>query len=467
MFRMLINGALIDSRLQEPVLNPCDETVVALAPLADTALADTAIDAAAQAFSRWRHSAQGERRAVLLAIAGQIGAHMQELATLLVQEQGRPLPLALFEMDLAIRYLNWFAGQSLDVEVQSDDTQRRVELHRVPLGVVAGIVPWNAPIHLAIAKIAPALMAGNSIVIKPAPTTPLTTLKLGELIARVVPAGLVNIVNGGAEIGHRLTTHPQVAKVSFTGSTATGRAIMAAAAGSLKRITLELGGNDAAVVLPDADVETIAPALFGMAFFNSGQVCAVIKRLYVHGDLYDAVCARIAALAQAAVLGNGMDANSQFGPIQNRAQYEKVLAYLDIARRDGRIIAGGDEAVRKPGYFVPLTVVRDIEDGSALVDEEPFGPILPIIRYDDLDEVIERVNRSPYGLGASVWSRDAAAAANVAARIDSGSVWINQHCALDPAVPFPAAKQSGIGVESGRAGLLEYTTLKVVNINKT
>ena len=282
----------------------------------------------------------------------------------------------------------------------------------------------------------------------------------------MVPAGLVNIVNGGAEVGSRLTTHPQVAKVSFTGSTATGRAIMAAAAGSLKRITLELGGNDAAVVLPDADVETIAPALFGMAFFNSGQVCAVIKRLYVHSDLYDAVCARIAALAQAAVLGDGMDPNSQFGPIQNRAQYDKVLSYLDIARRDGRIIAGGGP-LKKPGYFVPLTVVRDIEDGSALVDEEPFGPILPIIRYDDLDEVIERVNRSPYGLGASVWSRDLAAAAAVAARIDSGSVWVNQHCALDPAVPFPTRKQSGIGVESGRAGLLEYTALKVVSINKT
>ena len=466
MFRMLVNGALVDSRLQEPVLNPCDETVVALAPLADTALVDTAVDAAAQAFRRWRHSTQDERRAVLLAIAAQIGEHLQELAALLVQEQGRPLPLALFEMDLAIRYLNWFAEQSLDIEIQSDEAQRRVELHRVPLGVVAGIVPWNAPIHLAIAKIAPALMAGNSIVLKPAPTTPLTTLKLGELIARVVPAGLVNIVNGGAEVGSRLTTHPQVAKVSFTGSTATGRAIMAAAAGSLKRITLELGGNDAAVVLPDADVETIAPALFGMAFFNSGQVCAVIKRLYVHSDLYDAVCARIAALAQAAVLGDGMDPNSQFGPIQNRAQYDKVLSYLDIARRDGRIIAGGGP-LKKPGYFVPLTVVRDIEDGSALVDEEPFGPILPIIRYDDLDEVIERVNRSPYGLGASVWSRDLAAAAAVAARIDSGSVWVNQHCALDPAVPFPTRKQSGIGVESGRAGLLEYTALKVVSINKT
>lgn len=465
MFHMLINGRLIDGNAHEAVINPADETVVAQAPLADTTQVNAAVDAAAKSFKTWRQTSPAERSAVLLAISQVITDNAAELAELLVKEQGRPLPLAHFEMNLATQYLGWYAGQTIDVEVLSDDAQRRVELHHAPLGVVAGIVPWNAPIHLAINKIAPALMAGNTIVIKPAPTTPLTTLRLGELIAAVVPAGVVNIISGGAEVGQRLTTHPAVAKVSFTGSTATGKAIMAGAADSLKRITLELGGNDAAIVLPDADVAAIAPALFGLSFFNSGQVCAIIKRLYVHDSLYDSVCEQIAAMANGAVVGNGLEASTQFGPVQNRAQYDKVLGYIDSARRDGRLIAGGQVAQR-PGYFVPLTVVRDISDGSALVDEEPFGPVLPIIRYSDVDDVIERVNRSPYGLGASVWSRDLAAASRVAGQIESGTVWINQHCALDPGVPFPTLKSSGIGVESGRAGLLGYTALKVVNINK-
>lgn len=240
---------------------------------------------------------------------------------------------------------------------------------------------------------------------------------------------------------------------------------MAASAPALKRLTLELGGNDAAIVLPDANVKAIAPALFGLAFFNSGQVCAVIKRLYVHESIYDEVCSEIATLAQGATVGNGADPATQFGPIQNRAQYEKVLRFIDDARAHGKIIAGGERREGR-GFFVPLTVVRDVTDGTAIVDEEPFGPVLPIIRYSDVDDAIARANRSPYGLGASVWSGDPARAAAVATRLESGTVWINQHCALDPAVPFPAHKQSGLGVESGREGLLAYTALQVVNINK-
>jgi acyl-CoA reductase-like NAD-dependent aldehyde dehydrogenase len=240
---------------------------------------------------------------------------------------------------------------------------------------------------------------------------------------------------------------------------------MASVAPSLKRLTLELGGNDAAIVLADADPKAIAPALFGLAFFNSGQVCAVIKRLYVHDSLYDAVCDEIAALANACPVGDGADPAVQFGPVQNRAQYEKVLGFLDDARANGRIIAGGQKREGK-GYFVPLTVVRDILDGTATVDEEPFGPILPIIRYTNVDDAVARANASPYGLGASVWSSDTEAAAKVASRLESGTVWVNQHCALDPAIPFPAHKQSGLGVEGGREGLYAYTALQVVNIAK-
>ena len=240
---------------------------------------------------------------------------------------------------------------------------------------------------------------------------------------------------------------------------------MQGAAGTMKRLTLELGGNDAAIVLPDADIKAIAPALFGFAFFNSGQVCAVIKRLYVHDSIYDALCTEIAAMATACPVGDGADPSVQFGPIQNKAQYDKVLGYIDAAKREGRIIAGGG-AINGPGYFVPLTVVADVSDGTKIVDEEPFGPILPIIRYSDVDAVIEQANASSFGLGGSVWSADVEAATAIARRLESGTVWVNQHCALDPAVPFPTSKQSGLGVEGGREGLYAYTNYKIINIAK-
>jgi len=375
------------------------------------------------------------------------------------------MAIAQFEVGLARQFVDYYADQELKSEVLAEDAGRRVEVHRKPLGVVAAIVPWNAPLYLAANKIAPALIAGNTIVVKSPPTAPLTLLRLGELIATAAPAGVVNMVSGGNDAGAHLVAHPQVAKIAFTGSTPTGKAIMASASPSLKRLTLELGGNDAAIVLADADPKAIAPALFGLAFFNSGQVCAVIKRLYVHASIYDAVCSEMAALANGAAVGDGMNPAVAFGPVQNLAQYEKVLRVLDDARAHGKIIAGGGP-LRRPGYFVPLTIVRDISDGTATVDEEAFGPILPIIRFSEIDDVIARANSSPYGLGASVWSSDLDRAAAVAVRLESGTVWVNQHCALDPAIPFPAHKQSGIGVESGREGLYAYTALQIVNVNK-
>lgn len=465
MYRMLVDGALIDSEARRPVINPVDETVITQVPDASAEIVDRAVDAAAKAFVAWGSASWSERREVVLAIASAIEAHKDELARLLVKETGRPMAVAQFEVGLATQYLTFYAAQKLEAEVLVDDASRRVELHRRPLGVVAAIVPWNAPLYLAANKIGPALIAGNTIVVKPAPTTPLSTLRLGELISGVVPKGVVNIVAGGNEVGAHLASHPGIAKVAFTGSTQTGRAIMAAAAPTLKRLTLELGGNDPAIVLPDVDPKAVAPALFALSFFNSGQVCAVIKRLYVHASIYDAMCEEIAALARAATVGDGMDPSVQFGPVQNRAQYEKVLRFLEDARANGRIIAGG-RLRGGPGYFIPLTVVRDVAEGTLIVDDEPFGPILPIIRYSDIDDVIERANRSPYGLGASVWSSDPDKAAQIARRLECGTVWINQHCALDPLVPFPAHKQSGVGVESGREGLLAYTALQVINVNK-
>lgn len=466
MVSMLINGEKVDSARRLNVINPCDETIITDVSDAGSEECDLAVAAAARAFPAWRDTASTERGRVLIEMADVIVANLDELAGLLVQETGRPIGLAHFEIaHLAAGYLNYYAGLRLQPELIVEDETRRVELHRKALGVVAAIVPWNAPVFIACNKIAPALAAGNTIVVKAAPTTPLTTLRIGELIADIVPPGVVNILSGGNASGAHLVNHPDVAKITFTGSTATGRAIMAAAAPTLKRVTLELGGNDAAIVLPDADVKAIAPGIFAFAFFNSGQVCAVIKRLYVHDSLYDAMCDEIAAMASSTPVTAGSDPAAQFGPIQNQMQYEKVKAYIESARASGNIIAGGD-VPNGAGYFIPLTVVRDVTEGDAIVDEEPFGPILPIIRYSDVDDVVTRANASPFALGGSVWGTDIVAATKIAARLESGSVWVNQHCALDPMVPFPANKQSGFGVEGGVEGLYPYTALQTLNIAK-
>jgi len=465
MFKMLIGGKLVDGAAHLDVVSPVDEKLIAHAPDASGAEVDSAVAAAEAAFPAWAGISQAARQTCLRAMAVKVSQHAEELCTLLVRETGRPVGVGQLEVDLVRQALEYFSKQSLEVDIRFDEPNRRVEVHHKPLGVVAGIVPWNAPLYTAIATIAPALLVGNTTVIKPAPSTPLATLKLGEILADSVPAGVLNIISGGAEAGSALVTHRDVVKIDFTGSTRTGRAIMAAAAPGLKRLNLELGGNDPAIVLADADPRAIAPALFGLSFFNSGQVCAIIKRLYVHDSIYDAMCDELGALARTAIVGDGADPVTQFGPVQNLAQYEKVLTFLADARAHGRIIAGG-EPLPRPGYFVPLTVVRDIAEGSATVDEEPFGPVLPIIRYSDVDEVVERANRSPYALGASVWSSNVEQATQIAKRLHSGSVWINQHCVLDPGVPFPANKQSGSGVAWGQEGLLAYTALQVININK-
>ncbi|MCB2050660.1 MAG: aldehyde dehydrogenase family protein [Novosphingobium sp.] len=466
MHKMLIGGALERGSRTLDVIDPSTGEAFDKVPDATTVDVDKAVAAATAAFPAWRDSSADARAGVLEAMAGVIEGNLDELADLLIAETGRPRDLAMFELaHLAVGYLRYYASLRLEPELLVDDDTRRVELHRKPLGVVAAIIPWNAPVFITCNKLAPALAAGNTVVVKTAPTTPLTTLRLGELIAEVVPHGVVNILSGGNEAGAHLVSHRDVAKVTFTGSTETGRKIMEACAPTLKRVTLELGGNDAAIVMPDADVATVAPGIFGFSFFNSGQVCAVIKRLYVHDSLYDEMCETLGAMAAGCKVGSGRHGDAQFGPIQNKAQFEKVRGYIEQARKDGKVVVGGD-VTDGPGYFVPLTIIRDVTEGHAIVDEEPFGPVLPVIRYSDVDDVVARANASPFALGGSVWGSDVERASAVAARLESGSVWVNQHCALDPAVPFPANKQSGFGVEGGVEGLYPYTALQTVNIAK-
>jgi acyl-CoA reductase-like NAD-dependent aldehyde dehydrogenase len=405
------------------------------------------------------------RQKLLAELVGKISEQADSLAELLVAEQGKTLAGANLELTLAEMFGSYYAESALTDELLVDDEVQRVEVMRRPLGVVAAIMPWNFPFVQALYKLMPALLTGNTIILKPSPMTPLTTLRLGELANEIFPAGVVNVLVDDNSLGPLITSHPGIAKVSFTGSTATGRKIMASGASTLKRLTLELGGNDAAIVLDDADPAEVAPGIFATAFMNSGQVCAALKRLYVHDSIYDEVCEEVARLARSATVGDGMDSRAQYGPVQNRAQYDKVCGYIEDARVNGTIIAGG-EIPEGPGYFVPLTVVRDIEDGTAVVDEEPFGPILPIIRYSDVDDAIARANGSEYGLGGSVWSSNVERAWSVAQRLECGTAWVNQHAAFAPDIPFPAAKQSGIGVEWGEEGIREYTRVQVVNAAK-
>lgn len=464
-FPMLIDGELVSGSPDLSVINPATEAVIASASRASPDELERAIAAAKRAFPSWSQTSQPDRATVLLAMADAIEPHIDELARLLTLEQGKPLAAARHEAAGAVGMLRHYARLDLPVEVIEDSEHRRVEIHRQPLGVVAAIVPWNFPLAMLVAKVGAALLTGNTVVAKPAPSTPLASLRLGALVRQAVPAGVLNIIADRNDLGDRLTGHPDVRKVSFTGSTATGRKVMANAGGDLKRVTLELGGNDAAIVLDDVDPKRTAAGLFQAAFLNSGQVCVAVKRVYAVEQVYDALVAELAELANSAVVGDGLEQGTQFGPVQNEAQYRRIRELLDDARRHGTVVAGG-EIPDGPGYFIPPTIVRDIEDGVRLVDEEQFGPVLPVIRVADAEDALRRANASSYGLGGSVWSADTGRAAALAARMESGTSWVNKHLDLGPTVPFGGAKSSGMGVEFGKQGLHEFTQLHVVNIAK-
>lgn len=462
-YKLLINGKLENGASTMEVLNPATEEVLATCPRASKAQLNEAVAAAKAAFPAWAATPIAERKQALLAIADVIEKNANDLARLLTQEQGKPIGDATGEIYGAAAFFKYFTMHDLPVKVLMDTPAAKVEAHRKPLGVIGAITPWNFPIILLAFKLPPALLAGNTVVIKPAPTTPLTTLKLGELIKDILPPGVVNIIADNNDLGGELTAHPDVRKISFTGSTATGKKVMASAAATLKRITLELGGNDAAIVLDDVNPKEAAPKIFQGAFQNNGQVCIAMKRVYVHESIYDAMCNELAALAEQAVVGDGLQQGTQLGPLQNKMQYEKVKEVLADARKHGKVIAGGD-VPDQPGYFIKPTIVRDITDGSRLVDEEQFGPILPIIKYKDTEDALARANASPYGLGGSVWSKDLDRAYALATRMGSGTVWVNKHADIMPNIPFGGAGQSGLGSELGEEGLAEFTQLQVINV---
>jgi acyl-CoA reductase-like NAD-dependent aldehyde dehydrogenase len=462
---MTIDGKAVAGASEFDVINPATGSPFAKAPECSREQLDGAMEAASRAFKAWTRD-EAKRRQVLIDCAAAVQAKIGELAPILTQEQGKPLKNANEEIFTASFWFKYTATLQIPVEVLQDDASARVEVRRRPFGVVGAITPWNFPVALAAWKIAPALLAGNTIVLKPSPYTPLSTLLLGEILRDVVPAGVLNVVSGGNELGGWITAHPAVRKISFTGSVATGKKVALAAAPDLKRVTLELGGNDPAIVLRDVDPAKVAEKLFWGAFANCGQVCSAVKRIYVHEDHYEDIGKRLAALASSVKVGDGLDPASQLGPLNNRMQFERVSELVDDARKHGARAVAGGAPVGGKGYFYQPTILTDVSDGTRIVDEEQFGPAVPLIRYRDLEDAIERANATHFGLSGSVWGADVAQAAEVAARLECGTAWVNTHLAILPHAPFGGAKWSGIGVENGPWGLLGFTELQTVNVAK-
>lgn len=468
--QMIIDGRPEGADDCFPVINPATEDVIAECPMATQTQLDAAVAAATRAFPSWSSTDAGTRQTALLTLASRLEEHAEELARLITVEQGKPLKGfagkgARFEVGGAIAWCKATAMMDLlpETVVETDDT--RVELHRRPLGVVGSITPWNWPLMIAVWHVVPAIHTGNTVVLKPSSNTPLATLRFVEMAQDVLPPGVLNVVTGNGALGRAMTAHPNIAKIAFTGSTPTGRAIMRSASDTLKRLTLELGGNDAGIVLPDVDPAAIAPKIFGSAFSNSGQTCGALKRLYVHENIYRSMCDQLLKLTGSVVVGDGLNEETDFGPLENKAQLSFVQELARAAAADGASFLTGDPNFEpNRGYFFPITLVSDISDGARLVDEEQFGPILPIIPYTDLDEAVGFANNNPSGLGGSVWSSDLDHAAEIAARLECGTAWINGHGGIRPDVPFGGVKQSGFGVEFGLEGLMQYTSAQAMFI---
>ncbi|MCX6501484.1 MAG: aldehyde dehydrogenase family protein [Microbacterium sp.] len=421
--------------------------------------------AARRAQKGWAALSQERRDAYLLALADAIDAEAEQLAVLLSREQGKPLegPNARFEIGACSAWLRATAATSVPSEVLVDEPGNRSELIYKPVGVVAAIGPWNWPLMIMIWQVAPSLKMGNSVVVKPSEYTPLSVQALVAVMNDVLPEDVLHVISGDREVGAAMASHPGFDKIMFTGSTATGKAIIKSSADNLTRLTLELGGNDAGIVLPGTDIATHADDLFWGAFLNTGQTCAALKRLYVHESQYEEVVDELAKRAAATPMGVGLDAGNVLGPLQNRRQFDIVKRLVDDARdRGARIAAGGSPAPELGPTFFQATIVADIEDGAPLVDEEQFGPALPVIKYTDVSDAIARANALDAALGASVWGDDPDAARQVALQLEAGTVWINAHGGIHPMVPFGGIKGSGYGLEFGVEGLKSVAVPMVI-----
>lgn len=467
----LTNKIVIGSDLIKPagesfdVLNPATGSLLQSCTSASSEQVDLAIATAKHAFTAWSEQTHESRQQALLKVADTIAENIDELARILVLEQGKPLQAAKNEINGAVAFTRFFSNLTLPHETVVNNDEKRIEVYRKPLGVVASITPWNYPLMILIWHTMPALCAGNTVVCKPSEYTPFSSIKLLEYIAKVLPVGVMNLVTGRGEVGAQLTSHVDVKKVVFTGSIGTGRAIMKSASDTLKKLTLELGGNDAGVILPGTDFSKYIERIFVAAFKNQGQTCAALKRLYVHESQIDEVAKLLAERASKEVVGDGLGDSTTFGPVQNRQQFELIKSLLDDVRKTGGEILSGGEPAENGGYFLAPTIVNRAPKDSRIVRTEQFGPILPIVAFTDLKELMSEVNSGEEGLGGSVWGDDTEQAIALAKQFETGSTWINNHGELNPMAPFGGCKMSGIGSEFGQNALLDYTISHSMHIS--
>lgn len=467
-YSFIINGEAVSTLQVFDVKNPATGELLGHAPIAEKAHVDAAVAAARKAQPAWAAKSDEERKAILMQVAQVLTDNTEYLAKWITQEQGKPMagPGSMFEMQACVGWTQVPASLDLPVEVVFEDDTRRDELHRKPIGVVGAIAPWNWPLMIAIWQIIPSLRAGNTVVLKPSEYTTIGTLEMIRLMNTVLPAGVLNSISGDGQVGGFLVENQDVDKIMFTGSERTARKIIKASQGNMARLTLECGGNDPAIVLPGTDIQSKAGDLFWGAFINMGQTCACAKRLYVHEDDYENVVQVLDGVAGQMPMGNGMDEGIVLGPIQNQMQFDKVNELVEDAKANGGTIIRGGSPLGGPGYFYPITLIGNVDNGSRIVDEEQFGPVLPIIKYKTVDEAIQKANDTRTGLGGSVWGDDLTEAAKVASRIESGTVWVNQHGAIHPMVPFGGIKDSGYGVEFGVEGLKAVTQPQIISIKK-
>ncbi|MHA4854504.1 aldehyde dehydrogenase family protein [Rhodococcus sp. MSC1_016] len=471
-------GHLIGHTLTD--VDNCDEVrdpgrlddIVARVAVGTPADVNQAVELAHRAFTSWRNVPPTERAQLLLRAADVLADCAEDLAPLLVREHGGVLWEAQTDFALGTGVLQHTASlvDGFFTPVQYDDEQSFISIERVPRGVVAAVVPWNMPVVLTMMKLAPALATGNTIVLKPSPFAPAALTLALQRIAQQLPEGVVNVVHGNADVGQALTSHPLVRKVGFTGGTATARHVMASAAGTIKNLTLELGGNDPAVVLDDVDIDAALDRMLKGVFTRSGQICFAVKRIYVPRSLYgtfaDAFCERVDQYA----VGHGLDENASFGPLNNKAQFDSVTNLIEGTKNSSATIfqLGKKLDSAGDGYYVLPHVVRDVEHSAPISSCEQFGPVIPLIAYDDETQVVEWANDSEYGLGSSVWTTDIDRGLSIARQIEAGSTFINSHAfeSLDLRMPFGGVKQSGIGREFGEAGMSEYVEDHAIRVVK-
>ncbi|KAF2758634.1 aldehyde dehydrogenase [Pseudovirgaria hyperparasitica] len=472
-FYNIVDGQLRDTKdTPHHGVNPVTGQELWDVPVASKQDLEDAVAAANKAFVSWSQTSIEERKELLGKWVAVYAQHRDDFINLLIKETGKPRKFATVEVDGVTQFAGFHTTLTIPEERIEDD-EKVITTRYTPLGVVGAICPWNFPLILSMGKIAPALLTGNTIIVKPSPFTPYTSLKMVETMQEVFPPGVVQVVGGNNDLGAWLSLHPNVHKISFTGSIATGKKVMEAAAKTLKRVTLELGGNDASIILPDVDIKKTAPEIVMGAFQNSGQVCVATKRIYIHEAIYTDFVAEMAAFAKSIKLGGGDDQPDDIllGPIQNKMQYDKVKTFFQDSKAKGYKFAAGspdatDSALPQKGFFITPTIIDNPPNDSRIIAEEPFGPIVPTQPWSDEEEVIARANNTNTGLGACVWGADVDRAERIARRLQAGSVFVNSWEKPTPQAIFGGHKESGIGGEWGQTGLLSYCNPHVIHSYK-